>query len=42
MLAEEFADWADSVRRIDLLCLASETRLVVVELKRDEDGGHMV
>ncbi len=41
VLAEEFADWADSVRRIDLLCLDSEARLVVVELKRDEDGGHM-
>jgi len=42
VLAEEFADWADSVRRIDLLCLDSEAQLVVVELKGDEDGGHMV
>ena len=41
VLAEEFADWADSARRIDLLCLDREARLVVVELKRDEDGGHM-
>lgn len=41
VLAEEFADWADSARRIDLLCLDCEARLVVVELKRDEDGGHM-
>lgn len=41
VLAEEFADWADSARRIDLLCLDTEARLVVVELKRDEDGGHM-
>ena len=41
VLAEEFADWADSARRIDLLCLDTEARLVVVELKRDDDGGHM-
>ncbi len=41
VLAEEFADWADSARRIDLLCLDIEARLVVVELKRDDDGGHM-
>lgn len=41
VLAEEFAGWADSARRIDLLCLDREARLVVVELKRDEDGGHM-
>jgi hypothetical protein len=41
VLAEEFADWADSARRIDLLCLDTEARLVVVEFKRDEDGGHM-
>ncbi len=41
VLAEEFADWADSARRIDLLCLDREARLVVVELKRDEEGGHM-
>ena len=41
VLAEEFADWTDSARRIDLLCLDREARLVVVELKRDEDGGHM-
>ncbi len=41
VLAEEFADWEDSQRRIDLLCLASDGDLVVVELKRTEDGGHM-
>ena len=41
VLAEEFSDWADSSRRIDLLCLDSEANLVVVELKRTEDGGHM-
>jgi hypothetical protein len=41
VLAEEFGDWADSWRRIDLLCLDKEANLVVVELKRTEDGGHM-
>ncbi|MBI0539133.1 DUF4268 domain-containing protein [Roseomonas sp. KE2513] len=41
VLAEEFGDWEDSSRRIDLLCLDREARLVVVEIKRTEDGGHM-
>ena len=41
VLAEEFCDWQDSSRRIDLLCLDTEANLVVVELKRTNDGGHM-
>ena len=41
VLAEEFGDWQDSRRRIDLLCLDRDAGLVVVELKRTEDGGHM-
>ena len=41
VLAEEFGDFEDSRRRIDLLCLDSEANLVVVELKRTETGGHM-
>lgn len=41
VIAEEFGDWLDSSRRIDLLCIDSEANLVVVELKRTEDGGHM-
>lgn len=41
VLAEEYRNWEDSKRRIDLLCLDKEARLVVVELKRSEDGGHM-
>jgi hypothetical protein len=41
VLAEEFSDWQDSSRRIDLLCLDTEANLVVVELKRTTDGGHM-
>jgi hypothetical protein len=41
VVAEEFSNWEDSNRRIDLLCIDSEAQLVVVELKRSEDGGHM-
>jgi hypothetical protein len=41
VIAEEFCDWDDSRRRIDLLALDKEANLVVVELKRSEDGGHM-
>jgi Domain of unknown function (DUF4268) len=41
VVAEEFCDWLDASRRIDLLCLDSDANLVVVELKRTEDGGHM-
>lgn len=41
VLAEEFGEWLDSSRRIDLLCLDANANLVVVELKRTEDGGHM-
>jgi len=41
VLGEEFRDWDDSRRRIDLLGLDKDANLVVVELKRSEDGGHM-
>ncbi|MEC4723293.1 hypothetical protein RY831_29480 [Noviherbaspirillum sp. CPCC 100848] len=41
LLAEEFSHWEDSKRRIDLLALDRDANLVVVELKRDEGGGHM-
>lgn len=41
VITEEFRDWADSDRRIDLLCLDAGGRLVVVELKRGETGEHM-
>jgi hypothetical protein len=41
VVAEEFGEWEDSSRRIDLLCLDKDANLVVVELKRTEDGGHM-
>jgi hypothetical protein len=41
VLAEEFGRWDDSARRIDLLVLDKDANLVVVELKRTDDGGHM-
>ena len=41
MLAEEYGEWEDSRRRIGLLCIDKDANLVVVELKRTEDGGHM-
>lgn len=41
VIAEEFGDWVDSTRRIDLLCLDKEAALVVIELKRGGDAGHM-
>ena len=41
VIAEEFSDWEDSKRRIDLLGLDSSGALVVIELKRTSDGGHM-
>ena len=40
-LAEEYSEWGDRRRSIDLLCLDKNASLVVVELKRTEDGGHM-
>lgn len=41
VITEEFGDWEDSRRRIDLLGLDRRGDLVVIELKRTEDGGHM-
>jgi len=41
VLAEEFGDWEDSRRRIDLLAIDQQANLVVIELKRTNDGGHM-
>jgi hypothetical protein len=38
---EEFGNWEDAKRRIDLLAIDREARLVVIELKRTELGGHM-
>lgn len=41
VVAEEFGEWENSQRRIDLLGLDKAANLVVIELKRTEDGGHM-
>jgi hypothetical protein len=41
VVAEEFGEWDESKRRIDLLGLNKDGNLVVIELKRTEDGGHM-
>ncbi|MFQ5784420.1 MAG: hypothetical protein ACE5H8_06300 [Alphaproteobacteria bacterium] len=41
VISEEFGDWEDSRRRIDLLAIDKGANLVVIELKRTEDGGHM-
>jgi len=41
VVAEEFSEWEDSRRSIDLLGVDKEANLVVIELKRTEDGGHM-
>ena len=40
VISEEFSNWDSSNRRIDLLVLDEDANLVVVELKRTEDGGH--
>ena len=41
VVSEEFGEWEDSRRRIDLLAIDRDANLVVIELKRTEDGGHM-
>ena len=41
IISEEFGNWQDSNRRIDLLGLDAEGRLVVIELKRGYTGEHM-
>ena len=40
IVAEEYGDWQDSNRSIDLLALDTEGRLVVIELKRTRTGEH--
>lgn len=41
VVSEEYGDWDESLRRIDLLGIDREANLVVIELKRTKDGGHM-
>ena len=40
LIAEEFGDWDQASRRIDLLAIDRNANLVVIELKRTEDAGH--
>ena len=41
IISEEYGNWQDSNRRIDLLALDADGRLVVIELKRGDTGSHM-
>jgi RecB family endonuclease NucS len=41
VFSEEFGEWEDSKRRIDLLGIDRDANIVVIELKRTEEGGHM-
>ena len=41
IVAEEFSNWDDSGRSIDLLGIGQDRNLVVVELKRGDTGEHM-
>ncbi|GAA0816492.1 hypothetical protein [Spirilliplanes yamanashiensis] len=41
VVAEEFGAFTDARRRIDLLGVDRDGRLVVIELKRTTDGGHV-
>ena len=40
IVAEEFSNWQDSSRSIDLLALDDQARLVIIELKRTQTGDH--
>lgn len=41
VIAEEFAQWEGSQRRIDLLAIDRTAALVIIELKRNDTGSHM-
>ncbi|HVZ45619.1 MAG TPA: hypothetical protein VHA82_17545 [Ramlibacter sp.] len=41
VLTEEYGQWEEARRRIDLLCIDKHRQLVVIELKRTDDGGHL-
>ncbi len=41
VVSEEFGAFTDARRRIDLLGVDRDGRLVVFELKRTADGGHL-
>ncbi|WP_179999394.1 hypothetical protein [Acinetobacter sp. YH12239] len=41
ILAEEYAEWDSSRKRIDLLAIDQQANLVIIELKRTDSGDHM-
>ena len=41
VISEEFGEWTESRRKVDLLGIDKDANIVVIELKRTEDGGHM-
>jgi hypothetical protein len=41
VIAEEFSEWVESARRIDLLAIDKNANIVVIELKRGENGENM-
>ena len=41
VISEEFSEWTEGARRIDLLGIDKQANLVVIELKRDDTGAHM-
>ncbi len=41
IIDKEYCGWEGSQRRIDLLAIDKNANIVVIEIKRDERGGHM-
>ncbi len=41
VIAEEFSEWSESQRRIDLLAIDKQANVIVIELKRNETGEFM-
>lgn len=41
IISEEFSEWTNSQKRIDLLAIDKNANIVVIELKRTETGEHM-
>ncbi len=42
IVSEEFSNWQDAKRKIDLLGLDSDGQLVVIELKKTKSGGFLI